>query len=174
MTASFKTGWLCIALATCWGVPVFATDVYQAPEAFLAEVFPDGVPEPTVIWLTGERKTHATRILGHPPESLRTRFWRDGERTAWILNEIGKERPITVGLVVNNDRLEKIRVLVYRESRGAEIRFPFFTEQFTDAAINETGILDRQVDNITGATMSVNAMKRLASLALFLHAESRR
>ena len=151
---------------------VEARGVYQEPEAFLSETFSAQTPPPAIIWLTGERKVAVKELLGHDYSSLRVRYWREGKRSAWILEEIGKDQPITVGLVVNDGRLEHIKVLVFRESRGWEIRHPFFTEQFKDATLaNNT--LDRHIDGISGATLSVRAMKKLAILALYLDSESK-
>ncbi len=149
----------------------FARGVYQEPEAFLDETFNGQTPEPALIWLTGDRKTAVNSLLGHDYSSLRVRYWRDRQRSAWILEEIGKDQPITVGLVVNAGRLEQVRVLVFRESRGWEVRHPFFTDQFRNAALNGNNGLDRHIDGISGATLSVRAMKKLASLALYLDSE---
>lgn len=151
-----------------------ARGTYQEPDAFLAEIFSDDTPEPAVIWLTGERKIAVEQLLGHRYSSLRVRYWLRAQRSAWILEEIGKDQPITIGLVVNTGRLENIRVLVYRESRGEEIRHPFFTDQFKDAQLDDTGNLDRNIDGISGATLSVRAMKKLARLALYLDSEARK
>jgi len=151
-----------------------ARGTYQEPDAFLAEIFSDDTPEPAVIWLTGERKIAVEQLLGHRYSSLRVRYWMHSQRSAWILEEIGKDQPITIGLVVNTGRLENIRVLVYRESRGEEIRHPFFTDQFKDAQLDDTGNLDRNIDGISGATLSVRAMKKLARLALYLDSEARK
>jgi len=151
-----------------------ARGTYQEPDAFLAETFSDNTPEPAVIWLTGDRKDVVKQLLGHRYSSLRVRYWKTDQRSAWILEEIGKDQPITVGLVINTGRLEKIRVLVFRESRGEEIRHPFFTDQFKDAGLDDKGNLDRTIDGISGATLSVRAMKKLARLALYLDAEARR
>ncbi|MFQ5644842.1 MAG: hypothetical protein ACE5FQ_14260, partial [Thiogranum sp.] len=101
-----------------------ARGTYQEPADFLAGVFSGQVPEPAVIWLTGERKKTVNEILGHAYPSLRIRYWlRDGP-SAWILEETGKDQLITIGAVVENGRLAYIRVLVFRESRGEEIRHP--------------------------------------------------
>ncbi len=100
---------------------------------------------------------------------LRLRYWgRDG-RTAWILDEIGKEEPITTGIVVNGRAIEEVKVLIFRESRGWEVRHPFFTDQFKGARLGHDDQLDRHIDGISGATLSVRALKRLARVALFLH-----
>ena len=50
------------------------------------------------------------------------------------------------------------------------MRHTFFTEQFDDASLNnnQSMELDRNIDNISGATLSVRAIKKLARLALLL------
>jgi len=152
---------------------VLARGTYQEPEAFLQDTFADELPDPAVIWLTGDRKAAVKQILGHRYASLRVRYWRQAERSAWILEEIGKDLPITIGFVINAGHIERIKVLVFRESRGWEIRHPFFTDQFRDARLDDKGDLDRNIDGISGATLSVRAMKKLARLALYLDAETR-
>jgi uncharacterized protein with FMN-binding domain len=97
------------------------------------------------------------------------RYWGDAGRSAWILEEVGKEQPITVGLVVSDGRIERVKVLVFRESRGWEVRHPFFTDQFRDTGLTGERDLDRDIDGISGATLSVRALKKLARLALYLH-----
>ncbi|HWP94531.1 MAG TPA: FMN-binding protein [Gammaproteobacteria bacterium] len=148
-----------------------SAEIYQPPDTFLAEVFPDGVPPARLLWLTGARKEAAARILGHAPPSLRVRYWMRGARSAWILEEIGKEHPITAGFVIEDGAVRRVRVLIYRESRGWEVRFPAFTDQFTGARLTAEHHLDRHIDNISGATLSVGAMKRMAALALYLASE---
>jgi hypothetical protein len=145
-----------------------AQDTYMEPEAFLEETFPDGVPEPDVVWLIGDIKTDVDQIMGHPLGELRVRYWHKDHRSAWILEEIGKEEPITTGIVVHQGKIEHIQVLIYRESRGWEVRHDFFTRQFEGAELRSDGELDRTIDNISGATLSVRALTKLARLALYL------
>lgn len=149
-----------------------AGKIYQQPDKFLAETFAEGVPEPEIIWLTGQRKQVVKKILGHRYTSLRVRYWKEAERSVWILEEVGKDLPITVGLIVNQGKIERIKVLEFRESRGAEIRYPFFTDQFTHSTLTDEYVLSKNIDGISGATLSVRAMKKLASLALFLASET--
>ncbi len=146
-----------------------ARGVYQQPEEFVAEAFAGDPPQPRVLWLTRGLRPQVEQILAHPTRALRIRYWgRDG-RTAWVLEEIGKEQPITTGIVVNRGAIERIKVLVFRESRGWEVRHPFFTDQFTSAALTQDDRLDRHIDGISGATLSVRALTKLARIALFLH-----
>lgn len=149
-----------------------ADDVYQEPEAFLSDVFGGNPPAPEALWITGELKPAIESIMGHGLGVLRVRYWGRDKRTAWILEEIGKERPITTGIVVESGRIEQIKVLIYRESRGYEVRYPVFTDQFRDARLAEGGGLTRNIDGISGATLSVRALTRLAQLALFLHSHT--
>lgn len=146
---------------------VSARGIYQTNEAFLNEVFEQSVPESDVVWMKGEVREQVKQILGHDYNGLRIRYWMKNERSTWILEEIGKEEPITFGIVINGDSVEKVKVLAYRESRGWEVKHPAFTQQFTDARLKNKQ-LDRNIDGITGATLSVRAMTAVVTLALYL------
>lgn len=145
-----------------------AEQVYLTPEAFVARSFAQP-PRAQSLWLTDDLKTQLQKVLGHAPPVLRLRYWREGLRSLWILEEIGKEEYITAGFVVDGGRLVDTAVLVFRETRGWEIKFPSFTKQF-DGARLRGGELDRRIDGITGATLSVNAMRGMARAALLLDA----
>jgi hypothetical protein len=145
---------------------------YQPVDEFLQEVFAAPPPSPQVLWLKGDVKEKAAAILGHPYPGLRIRYWEKDDRTAWILEEIGKEKPITVGLVVGPGGMEMLRVLEFRESRGWEVRYPFFTDQFVGVGLTADGQLDRHIDGISGATLSVRALQKLARLALYLNQQA--
>jgi len=147
---------------------VLAGGVYQEPDAFIAEVFADNPPKAGVVWPDTELKAQIKDILGHDYKGLRIRYWKQDKRTAWVLDEIGKDKPITTGFVINNGRIEFVRVLIFRESRGWEIRHAFFTDQFDKATLNKDRQLDRTIDNISGATLSVRAVTKLARVALLL------
>jgi len=95
------------------------------------------------------------------------RFNRKGEHTVWILEEIGKYKPITVGISIRAGEIEKLKVLAYRESHGWEVKQDFFTRQFIGARLSKKWRLDEDVDGISGATLSVRALKKLARLALY-------
>jgi hypothetical protein len=147
---------------------VSAGGVYQEPDAFIAEVFDNDPPKAAVIWPDKRLKAQIKEILGHDYRGLRIRYWQQDDRTAWILDEIGKDKPITTGFVVNKGRIERVRVLVFRESRGWEVRHAFFTDQFDNAVLKDDTELDRYIDNISGATLSVRAVTKLARVALLL------
>jgi FMN-binding protein len=141
-------------------------EVYQEPAAFVAEVFGSTLA-PKVLWLTKDVQAQAAAILGHPPTQLRQRYWSEGSKSVWILEETGKEEPITAGFVVVDGHIDHVRVLVYRESRGQEVRQSSFLKQFKEAKLASDNRLDRDIDGIVGATLSVSAMERMARLALY-------
>ena len=146
-----------------------AQDAYQQPEVFIAEAFNGASPAPRTLWINNEMQAEIRPILGHDLRKLRLTYWVQDRRSAWILDEIGKEWPITTGIVINENKLESIKVLIYRESRGWEVKHGFFTDQFKGASLQEDLDLDRGIDNISGATLSVRALTKLARLALYLH-----
>lgn len=162
---------LCLVI---WITPALAERVYQQPDAFVAEVFAGQSPAPSVLWLTGDLKAEVRAILDHDYPAMRLRYWGQDKRSVWVLEEIGKELPITVGIVVDDNRIAKMRVLVFRESRGWEVESPAFIRQYLGATLkpqdgNKAPQLDRGIDGISGATLSVRALSKLSRVALLLH-----
>jgi FMN-binding domain len=164
-----------IGLATIVMMVAFSvySEEYLGREAFLGLAFGDKKPDMHTLWLTEETRMAARAALGWVPAALRLRYWQAGERTAWILEDIGKDKPITLGVVIVAARIERVEVLAFRESRGWEIRYPFFTSQFSGLTLAPDGYLSQPVDGITGATLSVRAVERVARLALWLDAQVR-
>ncbi|MEE9398560.1 MAG: FMN-binding protein [Methylococcales bacterium] len=143
--------------------------IYQQPTDFLNEVLVGEVPKPSVLWLSKPLRQHAKEILSHPPGFLRTRYWKKQTKTVWILDEIGKSEPITVGIVIDNGEISLIKVLAFHESRGWEVKHDFFTNQFKGLFLNSEQKLNRHIDGISGATLSVRALKKVAALALLFN-----
>jgi hypothetical protein len=75
--------------------------------------------------------------------------------------------------VISQGRIDHVRVLAYRESRGQEVRDPSFLKQFAGASLADRDRLDRGIDGISGATLSVHAMERMARVALYFERRSR-
>lgn len=148
-----------------------AETVYLEREAFLQQAFAGDVPAPVTYWFVGEKKLRATNALGREPLGLRTRYWLADGRSAWVMEAVGKEMPITVGIVVENDAITQLEILTYRETRGWEVRLAAFRQQFTGAKAKKANQLDRHIDGISGATLSVRAVTGLSRLALALHAD---
>jgi hypothetical protein len=126
------------------------------------------------LWINKDQREQIEEILNHSFSQIRIRYWGQGSRTGWIFEEIGKELPITVGVIVEDEKIVDLTVLEYRESRGGEVIYPFFTGQFNAASLTrgKSYGLDKHIDGITGATMSVRALKKIATLALYSHQQT--
>ncbi len=154
-----------------WCVHCFshAQGQYLSKDEFLDGVFQETPYQMKSLWLEQVQLEQAEKILGHAFEGFRVRYWTDNNKTAWIIDEIGKERPITIGVVVQNDKIVAVNILAFRESRGWEVRNDFFTRQFHQAFLKDQYKLSAEIDGITGATLSVRAVKKVAALALYFN-----
>lgn len=152
-------------------VSLAAKGVYQTPAAFISHSFAGVTPESKILWLTKGDKVVVAEILQHKFNRMRIRYWQAGNETVWVLNEIGKEKPITMGIHIKNSHINQFKVLTYRESRGDEVRHEFYSQQFINATLNDDNGLSQNVDGITGATLSVRATTKVARLALWLNAK---
>ena len=171
MNVKFKNKSLRVLLALLLALSfplVIASDDFIAPEEFLARVFAGNLPASNTVWISGDKKEIVADILGHRPAFLRVRYWGSRDRSAWIVDEIGKTEPITIGVVIAGKQIEEIKVLAFRESRGWEIKYEFFTRQFQGVHIKDRQRLSRSIDGISGATLSVKAMTNVSRLVLYL------
>lgn len=146
---------------------------YETVPDFGARFFSEPAKWQT-LWINKASREDIEQILGRRFSGLRIRYWGENNRSGWIFEEIGKEQPITVGVIIEENAITDVSVLAYRESRGGEVRYPFFTEQFKQAVLkqNSSYQLDRHIDGITGATLSVRALKKIATLALYCHQQT--
>ncbi len=160
---------LTLALGPAFAGPGGEAGRYIETQDYLRSAFAGEVPAARTLWVSGELRDSVERVLGHRFASLRVRYWYDGETSVWVLDEIGKELPITIGVTVSDAAIVNVRVLEFRESRGWEVRYPFFTDQFANARLGPGARLDRSIDGITGATLSVGAVTRIARVALVMH-----
>ena len=173
-----QSQYLCLILALPLLMPVAAmAETYLTPEQFLQAAFGTATlkaaPIVQALWLTKGIAAQAETILGHAPKQVRLKFWKSGLQTAWILDEIGKEEPITAGFVVENGKILQASILGYRESRGGEVRHANFLKQYQGASLQQDAQLNKTIDGISGATLSVRAVGRMARLALYFDQISR-
>ena len=162
---------LVLALALPSGAKA-AEHVYKKPSDFIKSAFGGQIPPTSIISLSGEVKSRARSIMAHNYRESRVRYWKQGRRSVWILEEIGKTKPITTGFVVEGGRIRSVEILIYRESHGWEVSKPFFTKQFSGASLKSGDRLSASIKNVAGATLSVRAVSKLARLALYLDSKS--
>ena len=142
-------------------------------DAFLGLAFDSGEPAREALWFSSDQRGEIKNMLGHEPGTLRQRYWGQGLRTAWVLEEIGKERPITIGVAIEgrphftagDPQLQGVPWV------GGPLSL-FLPTNLSAWGWMDDGKLSQQVDGITGATLSVRAVKKVARLALYLHRQT--
>ena len=143
----------------------FQLQTYLTEEQALALVFPecDEIVTDEFV-MTPEEKSSLEKLLSR-------RMYEDGFRVyigkkdgaiqgyAIITEEIGKFHPFTFVVGVGTDgKISNVAVLVYRESRGGEIARKRFLYQFMGKSFKNPIRINKDIINITGATMSVQYM----------------
>jgi hypothetical protein len=140
--------------------------VYLTPGEALSEIYGEAARVDTVTARLeeGERQGLARRLGAAVPYGPVTIFEpRDstGARLGYAVigEEIGKYRPITFLVATDRDlRVKGVEVLVYRESRGGEVRRERFLRQYRGKTSDDPIRTHRDIINVAGATLSVNAL----------------
>ncbi|SHK95269.1 FMN-binding protein [Rhodothermus profundi] len=160
------------------GVPVgwAQEQVFLTPEEALAEVFPEGryVQRDTLRFSPAalQQAQHALR-RSEPLDSVLVvmRVYDASGKLlgyAVITEEVGKYRPITFIVGVRPDfSVEKVAVMVYRESHGGQVRLPRFLYQYRGKTIRDPIQTHRDIVNVSGATISVHALNRGVKKVLY-------
>ncbi len=143
-----------------------AQEVLVTPDQALREIFPEMARTPVVHrHLTDSMRAQLSRRLGRPVDdsALDVITVYDSAGTlrgyAVISDEIGKYRPITfmVG-VTPRIVVREVEVLVYRETRGGDIRRQRFLGQYRGKSARDPIDTDHDIINVSGATISVRSM----------------
>ena len=113
--------------------------------------------------ITPQMNARIKGIMGHSI-GRSVRYRKSGGSTIWVLNRIGKVKPITAQFTVSGGRISSARVLAYRESHGHEVKRSSFLGRLRSSC---------NAPNISGATLSVNSMRRMCRLAKYLHSLAR-
>lgn len=78
---------------------------------------------------------------------------------ALVTEERGKYRPITFMVGVRPDgAVQDVAVMVYRESRGGEVQRRRFLTQYRGRTLRNPIAINRDIINVSGATISVRSM----------------
>jgi len=150
----------------------FLTDQeMNTAEAFMSEE--DGVKimlpkseriRKDVIKLSPEKKTQIEERIGwkFPEQSFEVYIGETGTEVdgyALVQNTIGKHKPMTYMVGVDSKgHVSDVELLVFRESRGSEIRQKRFNAQYEGKTVLDPVRINKDIINISGATMSVRSM----------------
>lgn len=157
-------------------VEIGPIQVYMTAEEAQAKIFP------TLASTRLEVKDVSTALKEQAEAQLGRRFAEDSLRVhllydaadrllgyALVTEEIGKYRPITFMVGVDPQfKIEGAAVLIYRESRGGEVRRSRFLRQYRGKSSADPIRINRDIVNISGATMSVQALNFSVRKLLYL------
>ena len=150
-------------------------DVYLTPEEAAKLMFPDSDSiRSEVLTITEDQKRRIEERIGwHFPETTFDCFIGEtkGKVDGWafIQNTIGKHKPMTYMVGVDPEgEVSNVEILVYRESRGSEVSKKRFNYQYQGKTMHDPIRINRDVINISGATMSVRSMSAGVKRALVL------
>ena len=86
---------------------------------------------------------------------------------AIVCEEIGKHRPITFIVSAGPDgKVRDTAIMTYREPIGGEVRQEKFLDQFSGKSLQNPIMQHKDIRNISGATLSVQALSRGVRKAL--------
>ena len=78
---------------------------------------------------------------------------------ALVQNTIGKHKPMTYMVGIDDKgEVTNVELLVFREARGSEVRTKRFNAQYEGKTVLDPVRINKDIINISGATMSVRSM----------------
>ncbi len=181
---TFRPCFFSIVFLLMASVPVWAEQIWDSDlkrylteqEMSVAEIFmteEEGVKimlpkservRKDVITLSQEKKTQVEERIGwkFPEHSFEVYIGETGAQIdgyVLVQNTIGKHKPMTYMVGVDSrGHVSNVELLVFRESRGSEIRRKRFNAQYEGKTVLDPVRINKDIINISGATMSVRSM----------------
>ncbi|TAJ25177.1 MAG: FMN-binding protein [Nitrospirae bacterium] len=141
------------------------SDVFLTEEDAVKLMFPQSERvRKEVLRLNREQKTLVESRIGwkFPEESFEVYVGETGttiDGYAMVHNTIGKHKPMTYMVGVDNKgRVSNVELLIFREARGSEVRTKRFNYQYEGKTVLDPVRINKDIINISGATMSVRSM----------------
>jgi len=140
-------------------------EVFLTEDEALKLMFPkSGNIRKDLIRLTPEKKAQIEDRIGwkFPEELFEVYIGETGAQIdgyALIQNTIGKHKPMTYMVGIDHTgHVLNVELLVFREARGSEVRTKRFNVQYEGKTVADPVRLNKDIINISGATMSVRSM----------------
>jgi Na+-transporting NADH:ubiquinone oxidoreductase subunit C len=152
-------------------------ETYLSVEEAQRVLFPSERLTPSDVMLTPAQVKAIEKASGISVRVKQVRAWRSSDGGAFFVDQVlGKHEYITWALGVNGDgSVRGIEILEYRETYGGEVRNARWRAQFVGKKNSDALKLDRDIKNISGATLScrhiTDGVKRLLATydVLFHH-----
>jgi len=142
-----------------------AAEVFLTEEEALKLMFPKSERiRKDILRLNQDQKSLVESRIGwkFPEEAFEVYVGETGATVdgyAMVQNTIGKHKPMTYMVGVDRKgHVLNVELLVFRESRGSEVRTKRFNVQYEGKSVLDPVRINRDIINISGATMSVRSM----------------
>jgi len=156
---------LVIAASLLIAGPVHADRVYLTVDQALANAFPGDVAvERKVVWITEAQAAQVEQRAGSPlpRRVVKAYLGRRGDKVvgyAFVDDVIGKTEPITYMVTITPDAtVGRLDLLIFRETHGYEIERASWRDRFRGLRLGPGLRVGREIDKITGATLSCRAI----------------
>ena len=153
----------------------FKYEEFLTEEAALKTIMPKSQQvRKELIRLTPEQKELIQQRIGwkFPEDSFELYIGQTGDKIdgyAMIHNTIGKYKPMTYMVGVDaKGTCTDVELLVFRDAKGSEVRTKRFNSQYDGKTVTDPIRINKDIINISGATMSVRSMSAGVKRALVL------
>jgi hypothetical protein len=140
-------------------------EVYLTEEEALKLMFPKSTRiKKELLRVPTDKKMTIEERIGwkFPEDSFDVYIGETGSQVdgyALIQNTIGKHKPMTYMVGVDHTgHVLNVELLVFREARGSEVRTKRFNVQYEGKTVLDPVRINKDIINISGATMSVRSM----------------
>jgi hypothetical protein len=140
-------------------------EVYLSEEEAVKLMFPKSEHiKKDLLRVPADRKLAIEERIGwkFPEDSFEVYIGETGTQVdgyALVQNTIGKHKPMTYMVGVDNrGYISNIELMIFREARGSEVRQKRFNSQYEGKTVLDPVRLNKDIINISGATMSVRSM----------------
>lgn len=174
MNRSLWASLLGIPAVTVMSAPAFAVDYLNVEQAQRALIPHADSFAAYPVTLTPQQLQQIKAIAHVPQRTDRPRVWRalaGGKLAGWVIVDevIGKHELITYATGISPDgHVLGVEILSYRESKGDQVRNPKWRALFRGKSVNDPFKLNKDIPNISGATLSsrniTDGVKRLLAL----------
>ena len=140
-------------------------EVFMSEEEALKIVLPKSLRvRKEVIQFTQNRKDLIEQRIGwkFPEQSFEVYIGETGDKIdgyAMVHNTVGKHKHMTYMVGVDaNGACSDVELLIFREARGSEVGRKRFNVQYQGKTVSDPIRINKDIINITGATMSVRSI----------------
>lgn len=137
------------------GGPAYAT-VYLSVEQAQSLLFPGATFQPDTRMITDQQAKAIEHASGVGVRNKQLKAWRVSTGGWFIVDEVvGKHEYIPFAIALDSSgAIKGIEILEYREAYGGQIRDPQWRKQFLGQNSSAKLQLDKNIRNISGATLS--------------------